>query len=833
MVAERGATGARAGAGGRLGAEGAGVVLSLPVLPVKETVLFPGLTTTVTVGRKGSVSAIQAALATEDKALMVVAQRDAGVENPGPEDLYRVGTRAVIRQMAPDDSGGVRVLLVGTERVEIEAMEQLEPYRRARVRTIPKPTDAGPEVEALRRSVLELGQRALELTRPGVEVDLTRVLPGADDPLLLAGVVASMLPLETEKEQAVLEAPTRAEALRLALGYLRDEVQVLEVRQQIAGQASDEMQKTQREYILRQQLKAIQSALGEMDPQKAEVAQLRERLEAAQLPEAVRKEAERELDRLERLPPAAPDYQMTRGYLELVAELPWGASTEDVIDLKRARAILDEDHYDLDEVKDRIIEELAVMKLNPGAHAPILCFVGPPGVGKTSLGQSIARALGRRFERLSLGGVHDEAELRGHRRTYIGAMPGRIIQALRRAGVNNPLLMLDEVDKLGQGFHGDPAAALLEILDPAQNNTFRDNYLDLPFDLSKVFFITTANTTETIPRALLDRMEVLRLSGYSHEEKLFIAKKYLLPRRVREAGLREGQLVVPDEVLLRVISRYTREAGVRELERVLGRIARRVARRFAERAEGDGGVAGGAESVVVRVEDLQDLVGDERFFPEEARPELQPGVAAGLAWTPMGGEILYVEAALLPQAGGGGGLRITGSLGEVMRESAQAAQAYIWSHAGELGLDVRVLKENGVHLHVPAGAVPKDGPSAGVAMVAAMASLYAGVPVRKDTAMTGEITLTGLVLPVGGIKEKVLAAHRAGLSRVILPRENERDLRHVPEQVRGALEFILVSEIGEVLRAALVDGEKRVAAGREAVGQARGEGAPPAGGVGG
>ncbi len=829
MVAERGAAEARAGAGGRMGAEGAaGLVLSLPVLPVKETVLFPGLTTTVTVGRKGSVSAIQAALATEDKTLVVVAQRDSEVESPGPGDLYTVGTRAVIRQMAPDDSGGVRTLLVGMERVEIEAFEQMEPYRRARVRTLPRPTDSGPEVEALRRSVLELGQRALELTRPGVEVDLSRVLPGAGDPLMLAGVVASMLPLETEKEQAVLEAPTRAEALRLALGYLRDEVQVLEVRQQIAGQASDEMQKTQREYILRQQLKAIQSELGETDPQKAEVAQLREKLEAAQLPEAVRKEAERELGRLERLPAAAPDYQMTRGYLELVAELPWGASTEDVIDLKRARAILDEDHYDLDEVKDRIIEELAVMKLNPGAHAPILCFVGPPGVGKTSLGQSIARALGRRFERLSLGGVHDEAELRGHRRTYIGAMPGRIIQAIRRAGVNNPLLMLDEVDKLGQGFHGDPAAALLEILDPAQNNTFRDNYLDLPFDLSKVFFITTANTTETIPRALLDRMEVLRLSGYSHEEKLFIAKKYLLPRRVKEAGLGEGRLVVPDEVLMRVIARYTREAGVRELERVLGRIARRVAKRFAEQAETGGG--GEAEPVVVRVEDLQDLVGDERFFPEEARPELRPGVAAGLAWTPMGGEILYIEAALLPQAGGGGGLRITGSLGEVMRESAQAAQAYIWSHASELGLDVRVLKENGVHVHVPAGAVPKDGPSAGVAMVAAMASLYVGVPLRKDTAMTGEITLTGLVLPVGGIKEKVLAAHRAGLSRVILPRENERDLRHVPKQVREELEFILVKEIGEVLRAALVDGEKMAGLGREAVGSEQGEGTPPSGG---
>jgi ATP-dependent Lon protease len=487
------------------------------------------------------------------------------------------------------------------------------------------------------------------------------------------------------------------------------------------------------------------------------------------------------------MPPAAPDYQLTRTYLELVLELPWRKSTEDHLDLSRARQVLDEDHYDLQEVKERILEHLAVLKLNPKANAPILCFVGPPGVGKTSLGQSIARALGRKFERMSLGGLHDEAELRGHRRTYIGAMPGRIIQAIRRAGVSNPLLMLDEVDKLGRDYRGDPAAALLEILDPAQNATFRDNYLDLPMDLSKVFFVTTANTLETVPQPLLDRMEVLRLAGYSQEEKLHIARRYLIPRQLSQAGLTEEQLVIPDDTLRTIISRYTREAGVRQLERALGSVARKIALRHAENH---------TATVTLQVKDLTELLGPERFFLEQARTEMAPGVATGLAWTETGGDVLYVEATLLPHSKG---LRLTGQLGKVMKESARAALSYIWSHAESLDIDAKLFHRNGVHIHVPAGAVPKDGPSAGVAMAAALASLYTHQPCRPDTAMTGEITLSGLVLPVGGIKEKVLAAHRAGLKRVILPRPNGKDLRILPDQVREEIEFILVDRISEAL----------------------------------
>jgi ATP-dependent Lon protease len=496
---------------------------------------------------------------------------------------------------------------------------------------------------------------------------------------------------------------------------------------------------------------------------------------------------------LERLPSLAPDYQVTRTYLDLILELPWRKATETVIDLAKARQVLDEDHYGLEEIKQRILEHLAVLKLNPKANAPILCLVGPPGVGKTSLGQSVARALGRTFERLSLGGLHDEAELRGHRRTYIGSMPGRIIQAIRRAGVNNPLLMLDEVDKLGRDFRGDPASALLEILDPAQNFSFRDNYLDLPFDLSKVFFVTTANTLDTIPRPLLDRMEVLQLPGYSEEEKLAIVRRYLLPRQLTQAGLTAEQLTVTDEALGRVIRRYTREAGVRQLERALGRLARKVALRFAQ---------GQTQAVRVDVGDLPELLGPERFSMEEARRELPAGVATGLAWTEAGGEVLYVESTLLPE---GRGLRLTGQLGEVMRESATAAQSYVWSHAEALGIDAHLFRKAGVHIHVPAGAVPKDGPSAGVALVTALTSLYTGVPARRDTAMTGEITLSGLVLPIGGVKEKVLAARRAGIHRVILPRENQKDLRDLPESVRREIEFEFAERVEDVLTAAMPD----------------------------
>lgn len=764
---------------------------TLPVLPVKNTVLFPYMGLPLSVGRPVSVAAIEAALASEEKEIVIVAQRDAAVEEPRQEDLYTVGTKAFIKKMVRTGDNTMQVVVQGLERVRLLRLEHTEPYLKARVQILPFPEDESAEVEALHRAVLDLMGKALALVRPQVPFELGQWLANAQDPLQLVYLLGSMLSLELEKEQALLEASTRAEALRLMHGYLAHEVQVLELRQQITDQAQTEMNKQQREYVLRQQLRAIQEELGEQSPEQAEVALLRQRLAEADLPDAVRKEAERELGRLEKLPAASPEYSVIRTYLDLVLELPWRKSTEDVLDIGRARAVLDEDHYDLKEVKERILEHLAVLKLNPGAKAPILCFVGPPGVGKTSLGQSIARALGRQFERSSLGGLHDEAELRGHRRTYIGALPGRIIQALRRAGVNNPVLMLDEVDKLGRDFRGDPAAALLEILDPEQNREFRDNYLDLPFDLSKVFFITTANALETIPQPLLDRMEVLRLSGYSQEEKIEIAKRYLIPRQLKEAGLTAEQCLLTDAALHRVISRYTREAGVRQLERAIGRLMRKVALRFAE---------GHTEPVTLHPPDLADMLGPERFSPEQARKQLPPGVATGVAWTESGGDVLYIEATLLPD---GRGLTLTGQLGEVMKESAQAAQSYIWSHADELGIDRKLFRKSGVHIHVPAGAIPKDGPSAGITIATALASLYMETPARNDTAMTGEITLTGLVLPIGGVKEKVLAARRADIFRVILPKENEKDLRELPDEVRAEMEFVFVERIEEVLAAAL------------------------------
>jgi ATP-dependent Lon protease len=767
-------------------------VVTLPVLPLKNTVLFPYLFMPLSVGRPSSLAAVDAVLASEEKNLIVVAQKDPQHEQPGLDDLHLIGTRAVVKKMARGDHG-IELLVQGVERVALIRTEQTEPYLKIQARTLPFPEDTSPEVEALYRAVLELAVKALELSQGEGKINVAQLAAQAPDPLRLAYHIASMLSIDVPKEQAILEAGSRAEALCLVHDYLSHEIQVLEVRRQISSQAQTEMSKQQREYLLRQQMQAIQDELGEKSPEKADVEELRRRLAEADLPEEVRKEANRELGRLERLPPAAPDYQLTRSYLELILELPWKKQTEDVIDLKVARQVLDEDHYNLETIKERILEHLAVLKLNPEAKAPILCLVGPPGVGKTSLGQSIARALGRKFERMSLGGLHDEAELRGHRRTYIGAMPGRILQGIRRAAVNNPVLMLDEVDKLGRDFRGDPAAALLEVLDPAQNSAFRDNYLDLPFDLSRVMFITTANTLDTIPRPLLDRMEVLRLSGYSEEEKVHIARRYLLPRQLKEAGVTPEQLVIPDGTVQHVISRYTREAGVRNLERSLGRMARKVARRFAE---------GQTASVTVRPDDLADLLGPERFRPEQVRKNLGPGVATGLAWTETGGEVLYVEASLLPS---GKGLRLTGQLGEVMRESARAAQTYVWSHAEQLGIDPDLFRHSGVHIHVPAGAVPKDGPSAGVAMVTALASLYTHTPARSDTAMTGEITLSGLVFPIGGVKEKVLAARRAGLRRVILPRDNEQDLRDLPEHVRKEMEIVLVERIDDVL-AAVVPG---------------------------
>ncbi|MFN3324419.1 MAG: endopeptidase La [Bryobacteraceae bacterium] len=761
--------------------------LILPVLPLRNSTLFPSLLMPLSVGRPASMAATEAALQTEEKEIFLVGQKNVAVEHPTLDDLYRVGTKAVIKKMSRGAQQSMELLVMGVERVHLEELVSDDPFLKARVSPYPLPTDEGAELEALKRSIMELASRAVELTQPQAPVDMEQLFTAETEPLRVAYVLASMLNLDQEKEQALLEAPSRVEALSLVLSYLRHEIQVLELRTKIADQARTEMSREQREYLLRQQLRAIQQELGESSPDQAEVQMLRDRLKEKQLPEEAQREADRELERLERLPLGAPDRHVIRTYLDFVLELPWGVRTEDRLEIANARRILDEDHYDLDDVKERILEHLGVLKLNPGAKAPILCLVGPPGVGKTSLGQSIARSMGRKFERMSLGGLHDEAELRGHRRTYVGAMPGRIMQAIRRAGASNPLLMLDEVDKLGRDFRGDPAAALLEILDPEQNRNFRDNYLDLAYDLSSVFFITTANTLATIPQPLLDRMEVLRLSGYTEEEKMEIARRYLIPRQIRETGLTPEKIEFPDETVRTVISNYTREAGLRALERTLARLARKVALRFAE---------GQTEKVVVRPEDLRAMLGPEPFMLEKMRRELPPGVATGLAWTETGGDVLYLEASLLPE---GKGLLITGQLGDVMQESVKAAQSYIWAHADDLGIDHRQFSDAGVHLHVPAGAIPKDGPSAGLTAAVALASLYTKSPARGDTAMTGEITLSGLALPVGGIKEKILAARRAGIRRIILPKANEKDLDEIPENVRREMEFHFAEKIEDAL----------------------------------
>ena len=766
-------------------------VRKLPVLPVKNTVLFPNLLMPLSVGRPGSIAAVEAALLTEDKEIVVLAQRSNAAETPGADDLYTVGTKAVIKQMVRRQESLVDVLLLGVERVGVEGLDTSGPYLQASINPLPVPEEKTAEIEALHKEVAEMAAQALALAQPQAPADWGRVIANAEDPLRLVYFLASVLSLERDKEQNLLEAATCGSALRLMHTYLAHEVQVLELRSKIASQAESVMSKEQREYLLRQQMRAIQQELGGANGEQSEVELLRERLSKAELPEEAQKEAERELKRFERLPAGAPDLSIARTYLEFLLDLPWKKASDDVLDIGVARKVLDEDHYGLKEVKERILEHLAVLKLNPQAKAPILCFVGPPGVGKTSLGQSIARALGRKFERLSLGGLHDEAELRGHRRTYIGAMPGRIIQAIRRAGVNNPVLMLDEVDKIGHDFRGDPASALLEILDPEQNRTFRDNYLDLPFDLSKILFIANANTLDTVPGPLLDRMEVLRLSGYSEEEKLEIARRYLIARQLKECGLAEERLTITEPALRRIISRYTREAGVRQFERSLARVMRKLALRS---TEGDGA------PVIVGPDDLADLLGPERVSPEQARKHLPPGVVTGLAWTETGGDVLYVEAALLPN---GRGLTLTGQLGAVMQESVKAAQSYIWAHARDLGIDPSMFRRYGLHVHVPAGAIPKDGPSAGVTMAVALTSAYTNCPAPAGIAMTGEVTLTGLVLPVGGIKEKMLAARRAGIRRVILPKANEKDLRELPDPVRKEMNFVLVETVEDALRAAL------------------------------
>jgi ATP-dependent Lon protease len=762
---------------------------SYPVLPLKSTVLFPHILIPVAVGRSQSVAATEAALALEDKTIIAAVQRDAQVQSPGLEDLYPTATLAVVKRVIQRQENVLQLLIQGVERVRLVQAEATTPYLQVAVTRLLEPQDDSPEVMARFRNIQALVRQAVRHLET-IPEDMANLLINTAEPVKLAYLIATVLNIDTEQEMQLLEIDNLRNLLQRVYEHLSREVQILELRQKIAGETQVELDKAQREYVLRQQLKQIKKELGEDDEQD-DVESLRQRLAETVLPDEVRQELDRELTRLQRLAPAAPDYQVLRSYLEFALELPWTATTMDQLDLNWAQQVLNEDHFGLEDVKDRIIEHLAVMQLKPEAKSPILCFVGPPGVGKTSLGHSIARALGRRFERFSLGGVHDEAELRGHRRTYIGSLPGRILQAMRRVGVRNPVLMLDEVDKLGRDFRGDPAAALLEILDPAQNHTFRDHYLDLPFDLSHTFFICTANALETIPGPLLDRLEIMTLPGYSEEEKLEIARRYLVPRQIDHSGLLPEQLQLSDGVLRTIIGRYTREAGVRQLERTIGRVARKIARRVALQ-----------EPLKTHLEpaDLDDLLGPEAYPLEEARQQLPAGVAAGLAVTPTGGDVLYVEAQLLP---GGKGLTLTGQLGDVMRESAEIARDLLWAEAARFDINAKAFETNGMHIHVPAGAIPKDGPSAGIAIATALTSLLTHKPVRSDTAMTGEITLAGLVLPVGGVKEKVLAARRAGLRRVILPKANAKDLRKLPEAVQQEIHFVLVERFVEVAREAI------------------------------
>jgi ATP-dependent Lon protease len=761
---------------------------SLPVLPLKETVVFPESMTPLAIGQERSIRLIDDVVG-GDRLLALVTVRDENAETPGFGDLYEIGTAAVVHKMIRVPDGTLRILVQGIRRVRLARESSKDPYLVGEFVELPDETEETPELEALTRNVQSLFARIIGLV-PYLPEELQLAAANVDDPSALCHLVASTLHLKTAEKQLLLEEASVEQRLHEVSLILNRELEVFELGTRIQSQVQAELEKGQREFFLRQQLKTIQEELGESDPEQAEVAELRERLEKLELPPEAEKAAMRELGRLERLPAAAAEYGVIRTYLDWIATLPWGVTTTDNLDLSHARAVLDEDHYDLEKVKDRIVEHLAVSKLRNDPTGQILCFVGPPGVGKTSLGESIARTLGRRFSRLSVGGVRDEAEVRGHRRTYIGAMPGSIIRALRDAESMNPLLLIDEIDKLGADVRGDPASAMLEVLDPEQNRTFRDHYLDVPFDLSKVLFICTANTVDTIPGALLDRMEVISLSGYTEGEKLGIAQKYLVPKQIAEHGLTPERIAIGEDALRLVIRDYTREAGVRGLERRIADLCRKTARKVAEGFDG---------TVEVDEASVRADLGPRTYSSEVLRRTVDPGVATGLAYTAAGGDVLFIEAAAYA---GTGELTITGQLGDVMRESAQAALSWVRSHADRLALPEDWFTKHDVHLHVPAGAVPKDGPSAGITMATAIASLVRGLPVSNEVGMTGEITLTGQVLPIGGVREKVLAAQRAGLKRVILPRENEPDLADLPAETLRDLEFTLVDSIEQVFEVA-------------------------------
>ncbi len=785
----------------------------IPILPLRGLVVYPHTAVPLTIGQPRSISLVDE-VAGGSRLLGLVASKNPELDLPGPSDLFSCGTVAMIQRLFRAPDGTIRLIVHGLARFKLDEFVSLEPYLKARVSLMPETVEGGLEMEAQVRAAKDQFQKIAELA-PALPREIITSVLMLEDPLHVAYTITNYQRMDLDEAQVILEEDSALAKLKRLNALLGREVEVLSLGQQIQQEARTEIEKVQREYFLREQLKAIQRELGEGDEQAAEVEEFRQKLSAANMPEEAEKQARRELDRLARLPTAAAEYGVIRTYLDWLVSLPWSKATADNLDLSHARSVLDADHYGLEDVKERILEYLAVRKLRLERHGQIevavadeirkeregviLCFVGPPGVGKTSLGRSIARATNRKFIRASLGGVHDEAEIRGHRRTYIGALPGRILQALRRVESRNPVFMLDEVDKLGQDFRGDPASALLEVLDPEQNREFRDHYLEVAFDLSQVMFVTTANWLETIPAPLLDRMEVIQISGYTESEKIAIARGYLVPRQQRENGLKPSEFALTDEALGTIIRSYTREAGVRNLEREIGRVARKVATSVAE---------GRATEVTVTAEAVSAHLGKPRFFGTEELADRTslPGVAAALAWTPTGGDVLFIEATAMP---GGRDFLLTGSLGQVMQESARAAMSYVRSVSKTLGIEDAFWKTHDIHLHIPAGAQPKDGPSAGVTMAVALASLATGRPVRSDVGMTGEITLRGKVLPIGGVKEKVLAAHRAELRQVILPKRNEADLDDVPEEIRKQMHFELVDTVAEVLKASLESPPKR------------------------
>jgi ATP-dependent Lon protease len=781
----------------------------IPILPLRGVVVYPLTAQPLSIGQPRSVRLVDDVVGSR-QIIGIVSSKDPELEEPMPEDTYRVGTAVAVHRLFKAPDGTIRLIVQGLERIRVVEYVEVKPYLKARVQVAPDVVENTTEIEALRRNIGE-GFRQIVALVPSIPDELIMVTINTQDPRQLIYTVANYIRIDLADAQEILELDSVTAKAHKLMGLLAKELEVLELGRKIQTEAQSEMEKVQREYFLREQLKAIQRELGEGDEQQLEVEEFRQKIEESGMPEEAEKEARRELDRLSKLPTAAAEYGVIRTYLDWLTSLPWSKSTEDNLDVAHARQVLDEDHYDLEDIKDRILEYLAVRKLRQERaeereqeeitdrirlerEGVILCFVGPPGVGKTSLGQSIARALGRKFIRMSLGGVRDEAEIRGHRRTYIGALPGRIMQAIRRVESNNPVFMLDEVDKMGRDFRGDPSSALLEVLDPEQNREFRDHYLDVPFDLSQVMFITTGNLLDPIPGPLRDRMEILTLSGYTEREKVRIAQGYLVPRQRRENGLRPDEIEFTEEVLRQIIRDYTREAGVRNLERVVGRVCRKLATQVAE---------GTAEDItVIEIEDLYEYLGRPRFYPETAKRTEIPGVATGLGWTPFGGDIMFFEATRMP---GSRGFTVTGKLGEVMKESAFAARSYVRAKAEELNIPPEIFRKSDIHMHVPAGAIPKDGPSAGVTIATALVSLLTGRCVRDDVGMTGEITLRGQVLPVGGIKEKVLAAHRVGLKTVILPKRNEKDLEDVPEEVRKELEFVLVDRVDQVFETALCE----------------------------